>query len=431
MSDSRFQEKLICRLDEISLNQTKVVLVNDVKICVYRQSSDEILAFGNECSHFGAPLNSGLIHNDYVVCPWHAACFSIRTGDIEEFPGCDNIPVFKTIIKDGKVYVLLSEDNLRKTMTKSLFRRNISKKDVFLIIGGGPASFQCAETLRQEGFIGRIVMVTNEDVSPYDRTKLTKLSTIKIENIVLRNEDYYKRAQIETLYKTTCFKIDFESKIAYFDDCSNLYYDKLFLGTGSRPRKYDEILDGLENVFYIRTYKNSNDVVLLAKDKNIVLIGSSFIVVEMAGVLLKIAKSVKIISRSEVPFAKSLGKQFGTAIKKFLISKNIEFIFITEKLDFTIENRNLTKIKSNNLDFPVDLCVIGIGSLPNSEFLKDTEIKLKNSFVEVDENFQTSVNDVYAGGDLVVFPNKELFGDQLKNIAHWQVAQSHEQQLFI
>lgn len=108
-----------------------------------------------------------------------------------------------------------------------------------------------------------------------------------------------------------------------------------------------------------------------------------------------------------------------------MISKNIEFIFITEKLDFTIENRNLTKIKSNNLDFPVDLCVIGIGSLPNSEFLKDTEIKLKNSFVEVDENFQTSVNDVYAGGDLVVFPNKELFGDQLKNIAHWQVAQSH------
>lgn len=117
---------------------------NKVLISKYQ---DKIYASGNNCSHYGAPLHTGSLFDNKVVCPWHAAAFNIQTGMIEQGPGSDGIPVFEIKEKFGKQYVLVPRSFVR-TATARLAKRDPSDKRSFVIIGGGPASISCAETLR-------------------------------------------------------------------------------------------------------------------------------------------------------------------------------------------------------------------------------------------------------------------------------------------
>ena len=161
------------------------------------------------------------------------------------------------------------------------------------------------------------------------------------------------------------------------------------------------------------------------------------LVIEIACSIIKLAKSITIISRTDVPYSRTLGRRIGAAIKKVLISKNIRFLCTgsSSPLEFVLdeESNRLIRIKSPEFakHIECDVCVIGIGSVPNTEFLRESSssnIKLSdNNCIIVDENFQTSVPNVYAGGDVCVYPN-HIFDDQMMNIAHWQTAQAHGRQ---
>nr|XP_027194838.1 apoptosis-inducing factor 3-like [Dermatophagoides pteronyssinus] len=436
-------EQSVCKIDELQIKERKVVRIENVGIVLYRKTETEIIAFGNKCSHYGAPLINGVIYGDYAICPWHGACFNINTGDIEEFPGCNNIPTFEIEIRDDDVYLRAKKEQFIISLPKIPIGRELSNEQTIIIIGGGPAGFQCMDTLRNDlRFDGRIVLVSQEDAVPYDRTKLSKNLACKLENIVLRNEDYYQKAQIELKLKTKCENLDTELQMAYLlndnDDTIALHYDKIFIATGSRPRKYPsqvfENNKNLENVFYLRTYHDANNINDQIEDKNVILIGSSFIVIEIACSIIKSAKTITILSRTDVPYARTLGRQIGQAIKELLISKNIRFCCTgTSELEFELdsESKRIIRIKSEGLpeSLDCDVCVIGIGSIPNTDFLKDSpDIQLSdNHCIIVDEKFQTSVSNVYAGGDVCMYPNR-IFDNEMMNIAHWQTAQSHGRQ---
>lgn len=417
-------DEIVCTVDELKINEKKLVPFGSLKIIVIRESEEKFVAIGSACSHYGAPLINGFVHNGYISCPWHGACFNIHTGDIEEFPGCDSIPSYETYVKDGSVHVKSLKCNIVKKRVKLLAARNIVNRSTTIIIGGGPAGFQCSETLRQEGYDGRIVLISSESVPPYDRTKLSKSLTAKVEDILLRDESHYKKAGIELLLETFCSKLDTKSQVVHLEGGSTLRYDKLFISTGSNPRKYRTIPDNVNNALYLRTHEDALKIANNTKDKNVVLIGSSFIVMEIASYLNGKSKSISIISKSEVPFAHSLGQKIGNEIKNLCISKKVNF-YVESDLKFIIENGSIKKVKLQSEELDVDVCIIGIGSEPNTQFLKDCDdIRMNRSFIEVDENFQTSVPNIYAGGDVVLYRN-QLLGDEMRNIAHWQTAQIH------
>lgn len=417
-------EEPVCKVDELQINEKKLVPFGGGKIIVVRESEDQFAAVGSVCSHYGAPLINGVVYKGHISCPWHGACFNLRTGDIEEFPGCDSIPAYETYVKNGSLYVKSPQSSIVKKRVKPLTPRSIINRTTYIIIGGGPAGFQCAETLRQEGFDGRVVLISSESVPPYDRTKLSKALTSKVEDILLRNEEYFKKAGIELLLGVQCTKVDVNSQLVYLDDGSNLNYGKLFIATGSSPRKYGSLSGDEKNVFYMRTYKDAANIAEHSKDKNVVLIGSSFIVMEIASYLSGKCKSVSIISKSETPFAGTLGPEIGQHIKNLYLSKKVDF-YVTPKVDFVIEEQLIRKVTFEGTELEADVCIIGIGSDPNTQFLADNaDIKLSNSFIVVNEKFQTSAEDVYAGGDVVLYPNA-LFDNALMNIAHWQTAQIH------
>jgi len=114
----------------------------------------KLYATGNFCSHFGVPLEGGMLFDDKVLCPAHAAGFSIITGAPESAPGLDGIPSFPVVERDGKFFVQVPADKLPGSVTMSMAKRDPEDKRHFVILGGGAAGLNCAETLRQSGFTG-------------------------------------------------------------------------------------------------------------------------------------------------------------------------------------------------------------------------------------------------------------------------------------
>lgn len=108
------------------------------------------------------------------MCPAHSAGFNIKTGSPDSAPGLDGIPSFPVIERDGKFFVQVPEGKLPKKVTATMSKRDPNNKEKFVIIGGGPAGLNCAETLRQSNFTGEILIISNENTVPYDRTLLSK-----------------------------------------------------------------------------------------------------------------------------------------------------------------------------------------------------------------------------------------------------------------
>uniref|UniRef100_A0AAY4D0T3 Rieske domain-containing protein n=1 Tax=Denticeps clupeoides TaxID=299321 RepID=A0AAY4D0T3_9TELE len=168
--------EVACLESDLQNGQMKEVEVGQQKVLLVRGEAG-FSAVGGLCSHYGAPLVKGALLGDRVRCPWHGACFNIKTGDIEDYPGLDCLPAYKVKVDDGKVYV-----TIKNKMTKRVKEMGGRVPDVchtVMLIGGGPASLVCAETLRQNSYGGRIVIVTKEELLPFDKPKLSKALNVE------------------------------------------------------------------------------------------------------------------------------------------------------------------------------------------------------------------------------------------------------------
>ncbi|XP_065843953.1 apoptosis-inducing factor 3-like [Oscarella lobularis] len=382
-------------------------------------------AIGHKCTHYGAPLVKGALGDGRVRCPWHGACFNVLTGDIEDFPGLDGLACYSVQLEDGDIVLKASPETLKshkRTMTMSHMNTEEDSR-LFLLIGGGGASAVCAETLRQKGFKGRIVLATREADCPYDRPKLTKAMTAKSESIQLRSSEFYKENGIEIQVSKEAVGLDLTSKSVSFSDGSTIKYDKLMIGTGGSPKKLDLPGEDLQNVFQLRTPENANQIISRIEGKNFVVIGSSFIGMEVAASTVGKAKSVTVIGRSEVPFARVLGPEIGKAILKMHIDKGVRFIPNAKVEGFSGNDGNLTGVIVNGETLPAEVCLVGAGVVPSTGFLKETGIPLSDVGNIIVDRGMKALDDVYAGGDIVEFPLPLI--DESVNIGHWQIACAH------
>ncbi|XP_038008489.1 apoptosis-inducing factor 3 isoform X5 [Motacilla alba alba] len=424
-------EASVCHVKDLENGQMREVDLGCGKALLIKESG-EFHAVGHKCPHYGAPLVKGVLSRGRVRCPWHGACFSISTGDIEDFPGLDSLPRFQVKIEKEKVYIRASKQALQtqrrtKMMAKciSLSNYNLSSTNV-LIIGAGAAGLVCAETLRQEGFSDRIVMCTMDRHLPYDRPKLSKSMDSHPEQIALRPKEFFCTYDIEVLTEMQVAAVDVKSKIAVFKDGFKMEYNKLLIATGNTPKTLSCKGKEMENVFNIRTPEDANRVVKLATSKNVVIVGASFLGMEVAAYLAERAHSVSLVELEHVPFKKFFGERVGRAVMKMFENNRVKFYMQTEVSELREQEGKLKEVvlKSGKV-LRADVCVVGVGAVPATGFLKQSGINIDSKgFIVVNKMMQTNIPGVFAAGDAVTFP-LALRNNKKVNVPHWQMAHMH------
>lgn len=417
---------VVCSTQDLADGQMKEVEVGENKVLLVKEKG-QFFALGNKCTHYGAPLSKGSYCNGVVRCPWHGACFNIKTGDIEDFPGLDSVHTFQVEVRGTDVLVKPNPNafsNFRRVKTMSKCVSSDARK--VIIIGGGPASVVCAETLRQEGFPGKITLVTMETNLPYDRIKLSKTLGAKAEELALRKEDFYKEIDLNILLGKEVTQIDTARKNVVLSDGDILPYTSLVIATGGRPKKPDVPGNKLTNVFTLRSVQDANAIAAKLKDRHVVVLGTSFIGLEVACAMVSNAASVSVVGNSAAPLLHVFGKEIGEWIQKLHESKGVKFYNSTSIAEFVGQDGVLRGVKlTDGTSLQADACVLGVGVVPATDFLKNSGLQLTDGgHVSVDKKMRTSIENVYAAGDITVFPLACL-ADKSVNIQHWQMAHQH------
>ncbi|CAI2162998.1 14534_t:CDS:10 [Funneliformis geosporum] len=412
----------------------------------------QIYATSSKCTHYGAPLAKGVLsYEGRITCPWHGACFNVKTGDIEDSPGMDNLQSFKVIIKDDdNVYVEVDEAGkdfqslkagrrppkciITPTINEDTLGGGnvITENDTIVILGGGASGNSAAEKLRETGYCGRVVLVSREPYLPIDRPKLSKNFGFGIEKLFLRNQAFYDQLSITLKLGTAATKVDPTSKSVSLDNGEELKYNSLIIATGADPRSIPVPGIDLKNVLYLRTFNDYKKIEGIVNEndekKNLVIIGSSFIGMEVAAMSSKKAK-VSVIGMEKVPFERVLGEKVGKVFQTLHESHGIKFhlkagvtAIEPSETDPTVVGAVVlgdgTKIKA-------DIVVVGAGVIPSTGFLKGTpEFKLeKDGGIKVTDSFQVEgLKDVYAIGDIAKI-NYSVTGEPLR-IEHWSFAEN-------
>ena len=290
------------------------------------------------------------------------------------------------------------------------------------------------QSLREQGFKGSITLISSEPNLPVDRTKLSKALIADPKKIELRPQDWYKTSSIETLSDEVS-GVDFKSKTVSTTSGSSYPYTKLILATGGTPKALP--LPGfkdLSNVFLLRTVPDVQAILKAVgdqKNKKIVVVGSSFIGMEVGNALSK-ENHVSIIGMESTPLERVMGVEVGKIFQKTLSNNGVKF-YMSASVDSAAPSKSdpkavgAVKLKDGT-SLEADLVVLGIGVAPATGYLKgNSAIQLeKDGSIQTDESFAVKgLSDVYAIGDIATYPYHGPGGSgSLTRIEHWNVAQN-------
>ncbi|HEX7547217.1 MAG TPA: FAD-dependent oxidoreductase [Gemmatimonadaceae bacterium] len=381
---------------------------------------DEFFAIGTVCTHYGAPLVDGLLVGDTVRCPWHHACFSLRTGDALRAPALDPISCWRVERRDGSVYVGAK----REGTEPQALRTQTGIPERVVIVGGGAAGNAAAETLRRLGYTGRITMLSADLSTPCDRPSLSKgylSGAVSEESVSLRNAAFYDAHRIELKLGARVTAIDTASRHVQLVDGTRHAYDALLLATGAEPVRLEVPGSDLPHVHYLRTFADGRALVARAlTSKRAVVIGTSFIGLEVAASLRARDITVDVVAPDTVPMLKVLGKEVGTFIRALHERHGVTFHLGTTAT--SIDDRQVTLQDGTRL--PADLVVVGIGVRPTLALAEKAGLAIDRG-VAVNEHLETSVPGIFAAGDIARWPDPRT-GERIR-VEHWVVAERQGQ----
>src|SRR5881227_2962638 len=384
-------------------------------ILVVRQGS-ELFAIGATCTHYGGPLAKGLIVNCTVRCPWHHARFDLRTGEAIAAPALSDVTCYK-IGKRGERFFITGK------IDKKPARKPKSSPASVVIIGAGAAGNAAAEMLRREGYDGPVTMIGADEFLPYDRPNLSKdylAGTAPEEWIPLRQPDFYREQKIDTLTKTSVTAIDPKNKQVSLSDGRSVKYGALLLATGAEPVRLKIPGDDLPHVYYLRTLADSRRIIERAKHaKRAVVIGASFIGLEVAASLRERKLEVAVVGKGSLPLEKVLGGELGELIRETHEQHGVEFHL--GRTPAVIQDRQVQLDDGTILD--CDLVVVGIGVRPNTSLAETAGIATDNG-VLVNEFLETNVSGIFAAGDIARWPDPRAGRIRVE---HWVVAERQGQ----
>ena len=378
-------------------------------------------AVGSTCPHAGAPLHEGVLRDGVVTCPWHKAAFELATGRRVEPPAVDDLPSYPVRIADGRLVVSMPDAPDRIDPVPPTAEGDTR---CMAIIGAGAAGAVAAQTLREEGFGGRVVLIGREDRLPYDRTILSKYTLSGQEGgekTPLQDGAFYDRHGIERRFGEVV-SVNPATRTLIFADGGQLGFDAALLATGGRPRPLEIPGHDLDGVHLLRTAGDAEAIVrTAAKAKRAVVIGAGFIGLEAAGSLRERGLDVAVVAPQAAPLEKQLGADIGAVFRRLHERKGVVFHLGQEVAALEGRGRvERVRLKDGTV-LPADMVVAGLGILPETGLVQGLS-RRKDGGVETDPRLQAA-DGLYAAGDIAAFP---LYGRAERiRVEHWRVAQQH------
>lgn len=415
----------VCKKHELSSGDLKQVKVGDTPVLLAR-SGDDFYALGAFCPHLGAPLVQGLMHHQRIVCPWHMASFDAQTGHQCEPPGLDGLTEYPLIIDGDDIIVDVPEGATpHQTPAMTTHRPDVDGR-TFVILGAGIAGQTAAEVLRQEGFEGRIVLITADAELPYRRTALSKkyLQKGNVDALPqLRSPEFFTEHGIEVWCDRRVTSVKPYEHSLTFEDGEVLTYHQLLLASGGTARELDVPGADLQNIFTLHKAADAAHILETAQPgKRAVIIGSSFIGMETAASLTQAGLSVSVISPEAVPFAKIFGPAVGQRLQQLHEDNGVQFHLNTKATGFAGDGAVETVVLDNGDRIPADFVIAGIGIKPATGFLEAMKLHSGDGSVVVDAYLQ-AVESVFAAGDVARYPDPRSGSDI--RIEHWRLAAQH------
>src|SRR5690349_13569370 len=394
--------------------------VGDEAVLLARRGN-EIFAIGATCTHYSGPLAEGLMVGDTVRCPWHHACFSLRTGEAIGAPAFNPVSCWRVERRDGKVFV---RDKIEPTrpLAKATGKSDASGRIV--IVGGGAAGFAAAEMLRREGFSGSLTMVSSDDTAPYDRPNCSKdylAGNAPEEWMPLRPDDWYKEHAIDLMLRTEVAGIDAKARQVALAGGKSLPFDKLLLATGAEPIRLDIPGADRPHVHVLRSLSDSRTIIERAKQaKRAVVNGASFIGLEAAAALRAREIETHVVAPERRPLERVFGPQLGDFIRALHEEHGVKFHL--EDSVTSIDGKRVTLKSGGTLEG--DLVVVGVGVRPRLALAEKAGLAIDKG-VSVNEFMETSAPGIYAAGDIARWPDP-ISGERIR-VEHWVVAERQGQ----
>ncbi len=392
--------------------------VGDDEVLLVRRG-DEVFAVGAHCTHYHGPLADGVIVGDTVRCPWHHACFSLRTGEAVRAPALDPIACWRVERAGDAVFV---REPLAQPARQLQAARDVPASIV--IIGGGGAGLAAAEMLRRDGYQGPVTILSADDAPPSDRPNLSKdflAGTAQEDWIPLRPPEFYAEQHIDLVLAAKVSALDVRERRVVLEDGTRHSFGALLIATGAEPVRLT--IPGTPGVpiHYLRTFGDSRAIIAaVSAAKRVAVVGASFIGLEVAASLRARDIAVDVVAPDREPLERVMGPEVGRFVRSLHEEHGV--VFHLGNTIRSVDGRTATLTDGTRLD--VDAIVVGVGVRPVTAIAEAAGLTIDRG-IAVNEYLETSAPGVFAAGDVARWPDPHT-GERIR-VEHWVVAERQGQ----